>query len=72
MSYRAQQQTRLETNYVIRNMFVYNACWKVSDREEEGNRKVTRDIGVEDVNLTVLPRFEGICADIWFPLPETI
>jgi hypothetical protein len=38
-------------------MCVRNVGWKVSDRAEEGHRKVARYIGIEDVKWIVLPRY---------------
>jgi len=56
MSYRAQHRIRLETDFVVRYMCLHNVYWEVSDRVEEGNRKVARYTGVEDVKLIVPPR----------------
>jgi hypothetical protein len=47
MSYRAQQRITLETDYAVRYMCVHNVCLEVSDRVEEGNRKVARYTGRE-------------------------
>jgi hypothetical protein len=44
---------------VVSNVCVYNICWKVSERAEEGRRKVARYTGVEDVKLIDLPRYLG-------------
>jgi hypothetical protein len=49
MSHRAQQRIRLEKDCAVRYMCVHNVCWEVSDRVEEGNRKVERYAGDEDV-----------------------